>query len=91
MYDNSKGQIQMTTRKESSYQKLKRESEAEISSLRADIAALVKEDCPTKAVMVRMKWAVSLQMEKAIWAGDATHNTHAIHETWEDKFYQTFK
>jgi hypothetical protein len=56
--------------KESSYQKLKRESAEKIAELTADIVALVDDVDSVKSTMVGFKWRLRLDMEKAIWKGD---------------------
>jgi len=56
----------------SSYQKMKQKYEASIRQLTDDIITLVEEKDFMKTTTVKMKWRMRLDVEKAIWFGDAT-------------------
>lgn len=56
----------------SSYQKMKQKYEASIRQLTDDIITLVEEKDFMKTTTVKMQWRMRLDIEKAIWAGDAT-------------------
>jgi uncharacterized protein (DUF2344 family) len=61
-----------TSGKLSSYQKMKQKYEASIRQLTDDIITLVIEKDFVKTTTVKMKWRMRLDVEKAIWFGDAT-------------------
>jgi hypothetical protein len=56
----------------SSYQKMKQKYEASIRQLTDDIITLVEEKDFMKITTVKMQWRMRLNIEKAIWMGDAT-------------------
>jgi hypothetical protein len=56
----------------SSYQKMKQKYEASMRQLTDDIITLVEEKDFMKTTAVKMKWRMRLDVEKAIWFGDAT-------------------
>ena len=58
----------------SSYQKMKQKYEASIRQLTDDIITLVEEKDFVKTSTVKMQWRMRLDVEKAIWMGDATCN-----------------
>jgi len=56
----------------SSYQKMKQKYEASIRQLTDEIITLVEDKDFMKVTTVKMTWRMRLDMEKAIWMGDAT-------------------
>lgn len=56
----------------SSYQKMKQKYEASIRQLTDDIITLVEEKDFVKTTTVKTQWRMRLDVEKAIWFGDAT-------------------
>lgn len=56
----------------SSYQKMKQKYEASIRQLTDDIITLVEEKDFMKTTTVKMQWRMRLDIEKAVWMGDAT-------------------
>jgi hypothetical protein len=56
----------------SSYQKMKQKYESSIRQLTDDIITLVEEKDFMKTTTVKMQWRMRLDVEKAIWFGDAT-------------------
>lgn len=56
----------------SSYQKMKQKYEERIRQLTDEIITLVEEKDFTKTTTVKMQWRMRLDIEKAIWMGDAT-------------------
>ena len=54
--------------KQSSYQKMKAKKDAKIQELINDILILVKEEDFATVRVVKMKWKISIDLEKAIWA-----------------------
>jgi ribosomal protein L17 len=56
-------------RKESSYQRLKRISEAKEKSLTNDIIALINNENQFEVSIIKAKWQVKLDMERVIWFG----------------------
>jgi len=56
----------------SSYQKMKQKYEASIRQLTDDIITLVEEKDFVKTTNVKMQVLMRLDVEKAIWFGDAT-------------------
>ena len=56
----------------SSYAKMKLKYEESIRQLTDDIITLFEEKDFMKTTTVKMQWRIRLDMEKAIWMGDAT-------------------
>lgn len=56
----------------SSYQKMKKKYEESIRMLTDDIITLVEEKDFMKTSTVKMQWRMRLDIEKAVWMGDAT-------------------
>jgi DNA-binding ferritin-like protein len=56
----------------SSYQKMKQKYEASIRQLTNDIITLVEEKDFMETTTVKMQWRMRLDIEKAVWMGDAT-------------------
>lgn len=56
----------------SSYQKMKQKYEASIRQLTDDIITLVEEKDFMKTTTLKIQWRMRLDIEKVIWAGDAT-------------------
>ena len=56
----------------SSYQKMKKKYEESIRQLTDDIITLVEEKDFMKTTTVKMQWRMRLDIEKAVWMGDAT-------------------
>jgi hypothetical protein len=64
--------LHKTDGKLSSYQKMKQKYEASICQLTDDIITLVEEKDFIKTTTVKMKWRMRLDVENAIWFGDAS-------------------
>jgi len=60
----------MAKKKISSYQKMKEKYEKKIQELTGDIITLIDEKDLMETNLVKLKWKLKLNIEKAIWHGD---------------------